>query len=173
MRSLFAACLISAAALGEVMDNREFEFMHWIAKWNKSYGTREEYRLRLAEWLKVDEFVKEVNAPDSEYTHTATHNHFSDFTRDEFKRMMTLKDNKVDLPADHVTLDAPEGYVPNGSVDWRNNGCVTAVKNQGSCGSCYAFSATETVESSYCVNHGHLYTLSPQQIVDCSTAYGN
>lgn len=47
------------------------------------------------------------------------------------------------------------------------------MKNQESCGSCYAFSATETVESSYCINTGTLYTLSPQQIVDCSTSYGN
>lgn len=50
---------------------------------------------------------------------------------------------------------------------------MTPVKNQQSCGSCWAFSATETVESANCIATGYLYKLSPQQLVDCvTTCYG-
>ena len=62
--------------------------MGYVAKWGKSYGTREEYEFRMARWNEVDSFIKEVNAPGSEYTHTAGHNHFSTWTEKEFERMM-------------------------------------------------------------------------------------
>merc|ERR1712019_266623 len=53
------------------------------------------------------------------------------------------------------------------SVDWREKGAVTKVKNQGGCGSCWAFSATETVESLYQIASGNLLELAPQTYVDC------
>merc|ERR1719460_2073995 len=53
------------------------------------------------------------------------------------------------------------------SVDWRDQGVVTPVKNQGGCGSCWAFAATETVESAYAVATGDLVELAPQAYVSC------
>merc|ERR1711988_1089511 len=53
------------------------------------------------------------------------------------------------------------------SVDWRKQGKVTPVKNQGGCGSCWAFSATETVESAYAIATGKLIELAPQTYVNC------
>ena len=58
-------------------------------------------------------------------------------------------------------------------VDWATKGNVSPVRNQGVCGSCWAFSTSGAVESSYSIFKGDNSYLSPQQLVDCSLSYGN
>ncbi len=58
-------------------------------------------------------------------------------------------------------------------MDWSARGNVSPVRNQGVCGSCWAFSAAGSVESSYSIFRGDNTSLSPQQLVDCSSSYGN
>ena len=58
------------------------------------------------------------------------------------------------------------------TIDWVANGATTPVKNQGQCGSCWAFSATEQIESDIFLSTGVLNVLSPQQIVSCDTVDG-
>ena len=68
---------------------------------------------------------------------------------------------------------APPSPTPPSSIDWVKRGAVTPVKNQGQCGSCWAFSATEQIESDNFLATGQLLELSPQQITSCdTTSYG-
>merc|ERR1712039_237962 len=97
---------------------------------------------------------------------------FSDMFEDEFAK--TKLGYKPAGAAVNVTivdtaalLDAPS------SVDWRTKGAVSRVKDQGQCGSCWAFSTTEEIESQMFMTTGKLPVLSTQQIISCDKSHKN
>jgi len=112
-------------------------------------------------------FVAEHNAKN--LTWQAGINQFSDLTEAEFeaKVLTGYKGNGLVGMAQREEL--PE--VVN-DVDWRSSGAVTPVKNQGSCGSCWAFSTTGTMEGFVKIKSGTLPNLSEQQLVDCDRVGG-
>ena len=115
--------------------------------------------------------VNEHNA-DPAKTWFAAVNEFTAWTNDEFrqKRAHGTRSDRSTQDSRMSTEFAASQTPPPDSVDWRTKaGVVTPVKNQGSCGSCWAFSATETMESALAIATGKAATeLSPQQIVSCA-----
>ena len=145
----------------------EQTFIQHLATHGISYGTPEEYKFRLELFAKKDAEIKEINA-NPENTFTVGHNMFSTWTHDEYKKLLGYKageqlSNVVELPTDNL----------QDAVDWRTKGAVNPVKNQGMCGSCWAFSATSSIEGHHFIQTGSLLSLSEQEIVDCDTSsYG-
>jgi C1A family cysteine protease len=113
----------------------------------------------------------ESHNADKTQTHTLGVTQFSDLTQDEFVKIyLNTRVNHKFTDEVHGRTAASTPQV--GDVDWVSNGKVSKVKNQGNCGSCWAFSANAAIESAYLIA-GQDLDLSEQQLVDCSRAYGN
>jgi len=141
--------------------------MSFISKYGRSFGTREEYNFRLKVFLENVEKIEAHNALET--TSTAGVNHLADWTDEEYQRLLGYKPDDS-LQKNIMTFDESA----NGAVvDWRGAGAVTGVKNQGSCGSCWAFSATGALEGAHQRKSGQLLSLSEQQFIDCSRGFGN
>jgi cathepsin L len=101
-------------------------------------------------------------------------NRFGDLTAEEFKVLyngMRINASQI-VQSGNVHTHDNRFELPD-SVDWRTKGVVTAVKNQGQCGSCWAFSTTGSVEGMSAIKTGKLVSLSEQNLVDCSGSFGN
>merc|ERR1712126_666490 len=155
--ALFAILAFGLAQAAPATDVWElFKTVH-----KKSYETEAEDLLRKEIFLNNVQKVEEVNQ-------------FSDLIESEF-RASQLGFKK---PAAHKSgasgmFVADAGVDLPTSVDWRKKGAVTAVKNQGQCGSCWSFSTTGSVEGAHAIKTGNLVSLSEEQLVECSWDQGN
>ncbi|XP_024426046.1 cathepsin S [Desmodus rotundus] len=151
---------------------------HWDL-WKKTYGKqykeKNEEGVRRLIWEKNLKFVMLHNLEHSMGMHSYDlgMNHLGDMTSEEVTALMS----SLRVPSQwqrNVTYKSnPNQKLPD-SVDWRDKGCVTDVKYQGSCGSCWAFSAVGALEAQVKLKTGKLVSLSAQNLVDCSVGkYSN
>ena len=96
-------------------------------------------------------------------------NKFSDLTDEEFAAYH-MGDNGAPEDREEPLEDKLECTAP---IDWRDLGAVGLVKDQGKCGSCWAFSTVGPIEENYAIKYGRQIVLSEQQVVDCSWDYDN
>jgi len=149
-------------------------FADWAATFNRTYNSVSEAEYREYVWHSNLIKVEAHNAAGHSWTMAM--NKFADLTADEFSHQYITGgyDNFIAFRRvfPHRNFDVPSMAAP-ASVDWTTQGAVTAVKNQGQCGSCWAFSTTGSVEGAWFLSNGTLVSLSEQQLVDCSAAQGN
>jgi len=148
------------------MTQADYDFIHFVSEHNKSYGTVAEFNFRKGQFATAQQEINDLNAENGSATYG--HNFMSDWTHEEYKKLLGYKpDNKVRNPVELDTTNLAD------SVNWVTKGAVTAVKNQGQCGSCWAFSTTGSIEGADQIAGGDLTPLSEQQLVDCSKREGN
>jgi len=157
----------SLAAFTKVQYQNAFvEFMH---KNGKSYN-HDEFQTRFSNFKNNMDFVDAHNLKTDRSFKVAM-NKFGDLSSTEFSNIY----NGVKVPQGYVhtaTFKNPNVALPD-SFDWRTQGAVTSVKDQGQCGSCWSFSTTGSVEACHFFGTKSLVGLSEQNLVDCSDAQGN
>lgn len=173
MKSLILLCFIGVALCFKVRYEKEAimdeAWQIWKSAHNKLYKDLDEEKVRYTIWEDNLRRITEHNKKSSNLF--LRMNHFGDMTNTEFRKTM----NGYLRPANKTgsTFLAPSHINVPASVDWRTQGYVSDVKNQGQCGSCWAFSTTGSLEGQHFKKTGKLIDLSEQNLVDCSTSYGN
>jgi xylem cysteine proteinase len=161
-------------------------FINFISVYQKSYLNSYEFETKYETFKSNFQSIVDHNERKEELGFELAVNAFGDMSQTEFKEKYLglnapkktfadfLKDPKPQRKSakpthgrHHSRSDIPK------SVDWFEQGMVQKVKNQGSCGSCWAFSAIGAIESAIAIKDGKLPNLSEQQLVDCSTSFGN
>lgn len=164
----FAAAAIAGLAAATPMTDMEYKFINYIAKFGKSYATREEYAFRLDQFSVTENFIKEINSSQSDSVHA--HNKFSDMTRAEYRSFLGYRPAFTDSVTEFSNQTVPDWTV---GWNWADHGAVNPVKDQGQCGSCWSFSSTGALEGAWFLKSGQLLSFSEQELVDCvKTCFG-
>ncbi|XP_024533602.1 low-temperature-induced cysteine proteinase [Selaginella moellendorffii] len=170
---LLIGAMCAAAMAGSSDSDLSGEYASWCAKFGKECASSNSLGDRRFETFKENfRYIEEHNRA-GKHSYRLGLNQFSDLTSEEFRqRFLGLRPDLIDSPVLKMPRDSDieEGFqnvdLP-ASVDWRKHGAVTAPKDQGSCGGCWAFATTGAIEGINQIVTGQLMSLSEQELIDC------
>ncbi len=151
-------------------DNHRFQdFQNWKQVHSKSYNSLDLELKAFKTWNSNYDLVENVNKNNKYPKWKAELNRFADLTSHEFQTQILMPPRKgVDFPNTFNISQSPKALPEN--FDWRTDGAtpaVTRVRDQGSAGTCWSFSAVENVEGQWALAGNTLVELSPEFLVDC------
>ncbi|KAJ0984367.1 hypothetical protein J5N97_002723 [Dioscorea zingiberensis] len=172
---IIALSVLSLSSSSSIPSRSESEirliYEGWLVKHGKSYNGLTEKDERYEIFKDNLRFIDEHNAGDHTFRLGLTR--FADLTNEEYRSTYLgtrpAGSNRLRKVSDRYRFNRGE-ELPD-SIDWREKGAVVAVKDQGSCGSCWAFSTIAAVEGINQIVTGDLISLSEQELVDCDTSY--
>jgi len=170
---LLSVGVVSADLFVSHPDHQKFLFDGFKTDFNKKYSAEEEDN-RFHIFISNLKLADERNAEEKKNGGTAVHGitQFMDLSPAEFRNRFLLSDPRMKTNGAEVVEISEPVNTTAGVTDWSGK-YTTPVKNQAQCGSCWAFSATEQIESDSMRTLGTSYILSPEQIVQCDkTSYG-
>mmetsp|Transcript_22247 Transcript_22247/g.31151 ORF Transcript_22247/g.31151 Transcript_22247/m.31151 type:complete len:333 (-) Transcript_22247:118-1116(-) len=175
MSTILVLLLLPALSAGQNLMDPEtmVEFGRWVSDHGREYDSVQEFAYRFEVFAKNKRLVDAH--PDSS-SYTLKLNQFADLTWSEFREHYLGASQNCSATQPRRTsfaiLTNKTAGLPD-SVDWRTKGVVTAVKNQGHCGSCWTFSTTGCLEAHHAIKTGKLVSLSEQNLIDCAQAFDN
>jgi len=180
--SVAALALVAGTKALSAKDVVSEEWELWMLRHGRNYTDKLEEKFRLKIYMENKIKIARHNqmAHKGHKSYFLKMNHFGDMLHHEFVNLMNGFDYAAKMAIrpetdnDRVLWMAPanvEEYPE--TMDWREKGAVTPVKDQGQCGSCWAFSSTGSLEGQHFRKTGQLLSLSEQNLVDCSGDFGN
>ena len=168
MLSLLFSLATSAALYST---SEEKAFVSWMRKSQQMF-TGDEYHFRLGVFLANQKYVQQFNS-NPKNTYKLSVNKFAALTNSEYQSLLGYKSTLGGSSKGKFLIPSKPQRTATENLDWREKGVVNDVKNQLFCGSCWAFSVIQSVESVWAIENNQLLSLSEQNLVDCvDTCYG-
>jgi cathepsin F len=146
-----------------ITDDEIFKlFTNFTATYNKNYKTIDHYTNSFN--IYKENYLNIINTHTNK-SYTLGQSPFMDISKQYFKK--TYLNLRTKALSTYNKLENINGKVIPSTFDWRNLGAVGPIKDQGDCGSCWAFSVVGNIESQYYLNKDQLIQFSEQQVIDC------